>query len=616
MRHIRTLIIAIFSRLARKRTRRLTFAVLAIAGAAYAASAYVRDATRPDLGAIKAVAVAPDVILFDQHGVERGILKECREARAVVLVALGNDDAGSTTFVKEARGLVERFEGRGVRIFGVSGDPKATADSIQDSTGQGGSTAILLDPKHELLDDLGISRSLETVVLDEGGQLLARGALDGVPIALERALNGRETAGTFGSAFGPSLPEPSPLIDPQEDITFADQVAPIVWKRCVSCHRPGEVGPFSLLNYQSAAKRAFFLHEVVDQGRMPPSKAVPGFGAFLDQGRLPRRERAILARWAETGAREGETSRLVEPPRFVEGWQLGEPDLVVEMAQPYTVSAGGDDYQVFVVPSRLTRDQGIAAVEFRPGNRRIVHHARIFHDPTDSSRKRDLEDPAPGFDSCGGSDIRHDTLADWIPGAVPRAWPLGIGKIVKKGSDLLILIHYHADGKTEVDRSSVGLYFTKSAPTRTPAGIPLSTSKINIPPGEKRYQIALRAVLPSDVHAYSVLPHGHFLMKEIKLIATFPDGSVKRLLWIDDWDFNWQGQYHFARPVALPAGTILDVLATYDNSADNPSNPNHPPVRVRYGPNSTDEMLGCHLQVVADDARSHEILKRKWPLGF
>lgn len=601
----------------RNRACRLMLAFSAVAALSYGAGAYLRKASRPDLDAIKAVAVAPDVLLSDQDGRERRLLEECRRARAVVLVALGDDKDGRSAFVREARKLSARFGPRGASVFGLSGDPEATAKSIRETTEQGGGTPVLLDPRHEVLDDLGMTRGLETVVLDEGGQVLARGALDGLAGPLERALNGRDTVGTFGRAFGPSLPKPAPLIDPAERITYADQVGPILWNRCVPCHRPGEVGPFSLLRYRSAAKRASFLHEVVDSGRMPPSKAVPGFGAFLDQPRLPRRERAILARWAETGAEEGDRSRLPRPPDFVEGWQLGRPDLVVEMAEPFSIAAnGGDVYQVFVVPSGLRRDQGIAAVEFRPGNRRVVHHARVFHDETGEGRARDAKDPAVGFRSFGGADILKPPLVDWIPGALPRPWPVGVGKIVPKGADLLILIHYHATGKAEVDRSRVGLFFTKKAPIKTPANIPLSTAKIDISPGEDRHVIALRATVPCDVHAYSVLPHGHFLLKEIKLTATLPDGTLKRLLWIDDWDFHWQGQYHFARPVALPAGTSLDVRAVYDNSAKNPNNPNRPPVRVRFGPNSDDEMLGCHLQVVADQAEGMKILAQRWPFGL
>ena len=371
------------------------------------------------------------------------------------------------------------------------------------------------------------------------------------------------------------------------------------------------MGPFSLLTYKDAAKRAGFLRDVTASREMPPWRAVHGYGDFHDAGRLSRRELAVLARWADDGAPEGDPADGTEPPTFPEGWQLGTPDLVATMPEPFVVPADATDiYRAFVLPLPLDRDTAVAAVEFRRGNRRVVHHARFYVDPTDECRRRDAAEAGPGFESFGGGDILKPGLGAWVPGLIPRMPPPDVGKVVRKGSDLILLVHYHGTGKEEVDRSSVGLFFCKTPPARRTSTISLSSIKIDIPPGESRHRIALTAYMKADAHAISVLPHGHFLMREISLRATLPGGQVVPMLWIDDWDFNWQGQYHFARPVPLPKGTRLDVVAYYDNSAENPFNPHQPPRRVKLGWASTDEMLGCHVQVIADDDESQRILDR------
>jgi len=284
------------------------------------------------------------------------------------------------------------------------------------------------------------------------------------------------------------------------------------------------------------------------------------------------------------------------------------------MPEAFVIPAGdGDTFRAFVVPMPLDRDTAIAAVEFRPGNRRVVHHARFYVDPTDECRRRDAADPIPGFASLGEGDINKPGLGGWVPGLIPRLPPPDVGRVVRKGSDCVLMIHYHGTGKAEVDRSSLGLFFCKSPPRRRMNTLSLSSDKIDIPPGEERHRIAVTAYVKADAHAVSVLPHGHSLLREISLTATLPGGRVLPMLWIDDWDFLWQGQYYFARPVPLPKGTRLDVVAYYDNSADNPFNPHRPPRRVQFGWATTDEMLGCHVQMIPD-AGSPDVSDRTIPL--
>jgi hypothetical protein len=508
-----------------------------------------------------------------------------------------------------------------VLFFGLHVDPAVPADVVARHAEEHRLPfPILLDPAHELAADLEVAATPAAALLDAQGQLRYSGRIDrGLEEAITALAAGTAPPAARTEVTGRPWPAPAPLVESDQKITFHKDVAPLLWKHCASCHRPGEVGPFPLLTYRDAARRAAFLSELAASRRMPPWRAVYGYGEFEGSGHLTRRELTTLARWAELGAPEGDPADGAAPPQFPDGWQLGQPDIVVTMPEAYELAAGEDDvFRSFVLPLGLERDVAVAAVEFRPGNRRIVHHARFYVDPTDECRRLDAAEPGPGYVAFedGGAPLVKPGLGAWVPGQIPRFRPAGVGKVVRKGSDLVLLIHYHGTGKTETDRSRVGLYLCKTPPRRQLLHIPMSTDKIDIPPGESRHRMALTYKLTADAHAISMIPHGHQLLREISLTATLPGGKVVPMLWIDDWDFDWQGEYHFARPVPLPKGTRLDLVAYYDNSAANPSNPFHPPRRVRYGTRSNAEMLGCHVQIVADDAESERIFAKRLPLGL
>lgn len=386
--------------------------------------------------------------------------------------------------------------------------------------------------------------------------------------------------------------------------TFNRDISPILWKNCAGCHRSGEVGPFPLLTYRDAAKRADFLAEVTVSRRMPPWKPEPGFGAFLDEHRLSDEDIRRIAEWSEAGAPEGDPADLKPLPTFPEGWQLGKPDLVLEVPERFEIPATGRDvYRCFVIPIPIDFDRTVAAVEFRPGNRRVVHHALLYLDTTGAARSRDADDPGPGYTTFGGPGILPTgMLGGWAPGAMPRRLPDGVGRYLRKGSDLVLQVHYHPDGKPETDRSVVGVYFTPTPARKIVAGIAVRTRDIDIPPGESRYRASAQSEpLPVDVHAIGISPHMHYVGREMKVVARTPEGRTVPLIWIKDWDFNWQGQYQFRSPVDLPKGTVITVEAFYDNSADNPANPSKPPRRVRWGEQTTDEMCLLGVQVVTDN---------------
>jgi hypothetical protein len=428
--------------------------------------------------------------------------------------------------------------------------------------------------------------------------------------------------------------------------TFTEQVAPIVFRNCTSCHRPGESAPFSLMSYAEVRPRARQIAAVTKARQMPPWKAGAGDFAYKGERRLRDEDIDVLQRWVDAGMPEGDPAKLPAMPAFTQGWQLGEPDLVVRMPEPYDVPVSGRDvYRNFVLPLNLTDDVWVKAVDFRPSARAVVHHALFFLDPTGAARELDERDPLPGYaggmgggltlqggrllfggrganrGNAAGSDSGQNgiaqrvsavggTLGGWAPGAQPRMLPDDLAFRVERGSDLIISTHFHPNGQPAQEASTVGLYFAKGAPSKRFTSIQLPPvfglfAGINIPAGESRYTIADSFVVPVAVRAFGVVGHAHYLAKELKMTATLPGGVTKTLLSIADWDFGWQEQYQFAGYVDLSAGTRLDVSVAYDNSAANRRNPSTPPQPVRWGEQSTDEMGSVSLQVVA--ANEHDL---------
>jgi mono/diheme cytochrome c family protein len=383
--------------------------------------------------------------------------------------------------------------------------------------------------------------------------------------------------------------------------TFNRDIAPILYRNCSNCHRPGEVAPFALLSYQDAAKRAKQLAAITEARVMPPWKATPGYGDFKDVRRLTDRQIATIRDWAAHGAPEGDPSEQPTPPKFPTGWLGGEPDQAFKMTQAYSLPAEGpDQFRCFVVPLSASEDEYVKRVEFRPGNPRIVHHAILFLDTSGEARRRETV-PGEGYPCVGGPGLDiTGSLGGWAPGATPADAPPGVAHTIKKGADLVLQIHYHLDGKPEQDQSTVGLTFAKTPPTKGLTLFVLGNEKIDIPPGDSQYLVKASGVLPLDAEAIAVFPHAHYLCKDMKVDAYLPDGSVTPLIWIKDWDFNWQGAYRYTSPVKLPKGTRLEMQYTYDNSTANPHNPSDPPREVKFGEETTNEMGFAFVSVTLD----------------
>ena len=404
--------------------------------------------------------------------------------------------------------------------------------------------------------------------------------------------------------------------------TFSAAIAPILYANCVTCHRPGEAAPFPLISYEDVAKRAKLIVKVTGSRYMPPWHAAHGFGDFADERRLTDDQIDVFARWLKAGMPRGDLSKLPALPQFADGWQLGKPDLILEMPAAFNVPAEGPDiYRNFVLPTGLADDKWIRAVEFRPSARKVVHHALFSYIRGGAVNAVANADGQPGF--RGGMPVAlipgfapAGELGGWAVGTTPRFLPEGLARPIAKGSDLILQLHFHPTGKPETEKSVVGLYFSSTPPERrlmTPSipGFFGLLAGIDIPPGEKAFTIKGVYTVPADMRVLSVTAHAHYLGKDIKATATKPDGSIEPLLWIQDWDFNWQDRYDYKTPVFLPKGTRIDATITYDNSADNPHNPCNPPRRVRWGIQSFDEMGAVGFLMVAANKEDEEALRQQ-----
>ena len=392
-----------------------------------------------------------------------------------------------------------------------------------------------------------------------------------------------------------------------QPITFNKQIAPIVFQQCSPCHRPGEIAPFSLLNYQDVRKHAAQIVAVTSRRFMPPWPPAAGYGDFAGERRLTDDQLRLIADWVKQGEPEGNPADLPALPKFTVGWQLGPPDLVVKMTAPFHVPAsGGDVFRNFVIPVPIDSTKYVRAIELRPGNTRVVHHANVVVDRTGSLRARDGVDGQPGFPGMDiiteGSPSSFDPDSHflfWKPGTVPEQEPAGMAWRLDPGNDLVVNLHLQPTGKVETLQASVGLYFTDQRPTLFPMLVQLENDgALDIPAGDRHFTVTDHLKLPVDVDVLAIYPHAHYVGKQVKAWATLPDGSRRWLIRIDDWDINWQAVYTYRRPVPLPKGTTVAMEITYDNSTENPRNPSDPPIRVRGGNRSIDEMGHVWLQVL------------------
>lgn len=375
--------------------------------------------------------------------------------------------------------------------------------------------------------------------------------------------------------------------------TFHKDVAPILFAQCATCHRDGQIGPFPLLTYADAKKRAKQIARVTADKTMPPWKPDAGHDVFLEARVLSAAQIATLKDWAAADAPEGDAKDAPPAPKFKDGWQLGKPDIILKLPEPFTVPAEGRDiYQHFVFPLNLKKDIYVVGVECRPGNPKVAHHAIGLLDSSGTARKLDEKTKEPGYPGLNQGFIPAGFTPGYAPGQTPRMMKKGSAITIKKGTDFVLQMHYHPSGKEEKDQTEIGLYLTDTPPTNNTVIVAMASDEIDIPAGEKNFTAKDEFTLPADITVESIWSHMHTIGKTVRVTAELPGGKTKELLKISDWDFNWQDSYLYAKPFELPKGTKVVAEFTWDNSKDNPRNPNSPPKRIKLGEGSLDEMSG------------------------
>jgi len=445
-------------------------------------------------------------------------------------------------------------------------------------------------------------------------------------------------AGTFLAAL---ILIASPVSDASDTksgvkpVTFSKDVAPIVFKNCVDCHRPGELAPMSLLTYKESRPWAQSIREKVVTRVMPPWHADEHYSRFSNDRKLTQQEIDVIVAWVDQGAKEGNPKDLPPPPpspRSADGWKIGKPDVVLSMQEEYTLDASGsDEYINFTMPTTFKEDVWIQAAEIHPGNRRVVHHVIAFiQTPQFQAQWKNTQGkPSPqsifyqdgtlirtkteapafddgcsapngGFARGSGQEGLGFPLCFYTPGKDMDVFPPGTAKSIPAGSNIVIQVHYSkTTGKVEKDRSSVGLFFAKAPPERVLTSFGVINHYFKIPPGADNHEVKACYTFSRDVELFTLLPHMHVRGKDMKYEAIYPDGRRETVLSVPNYDFNWQTLYKLEKPLAIPKGTKLLVTAHYDNSARNKSNPD-PTKIVRFGDPTYDEMMVGYFDYVTN----------------
>lgn len=410
------------------------------------------------------------------------------------------------------------------------------------------------------------------------------------------------------AALGVFLSVGSSEATPAASVTFSKDVAPIIQKNCMGCHRPGEVAPMPLTNYKEARPWARSIQEKVVSRVMPPWLADPRHDDFSNDCRLSQKEIDTIAAWVEGGAKEGDPKEMPPNPKYVEGWQMGKPDVVLSMTEEYSIpTTGVIDYKYFAVPTNFTEDKYVQFAEIRQGDRQHVHHiivdvrypehgvlpkaGLIKPEELAASRARSANGERPA-DSDG-------RLVGWAPGEAPLILRPGQAKLLKKGSVLIFQIHYTTNGTPGMDRSSVGLIFSKQPVEKRVITAGAVGRNLEIPPGAPNHEVTSVFTFKEDSHIDSLHPHMHLRGKDFLFRLVYPDGRSKLLLSVPRWDFNWQQTYVFKEEVAAPAGSRLECVAHYDNSAKNKFNPD-PAKLVKWGQQTWDEMMIGYFDYTLD----------------
>jgi peroxiredoxin len=528
-------------------------------------------------------------------------LGEARESKLVVIAFVGTECPLAQAYAPRLAELAGSYQKRGVAFFGVDSNEQDGPVAIgRYASKHAIPFPIVKDVGHSLADRLEAERTPEVFVLDEGRAVRYRGRIDDqyalgvhrpapatrdLADALDALLAGKAPKAAKTVASGCLIGRGGKTAD--GSVTYSKDVAPILQARCVSCHRPGEIGPFSLTDFRQAAGWSSMVAEVVDEGRMPPWHASPDHGKFSNEARLTSLEKKTIADWVKGGSPEGNPADLPPSVAYAEGWRIPTPDLVLEMPKDVEIPAEGSiPYQHITIDPKLTKDVWVRASQVRPGNPSVLHHLVVYVLP-------------PGVKSI--NETGGDFLAAYAPGMPPRTLPDGVARKVPAGSKLLFQVHYTPRGTKQVDRSRIGLTFADPSTVRRELKSGMAIDfRFKIPAGAPDFVSKAEYRFDQSALLYSLMPHMHLRGKSMRFEAEYPDGRREILLDVPRYEFDWQNLYVLAEPKAMPEGTILHCEGHFDNSADNPNNPN-PAKPVTFGEQTQDEMLVGYLNFALQD---------------
>jgi peroxiredoxin len=545
----------------------------------------------------KAQASVRPFTLKDTSGTEWS-LKDQQSAKAIVVVFIGTECPINNAYMPRLAELHKKYSSRGVAFVALNANSQDTPVRVAAHAKEHNiSYPVLKDIANRVADDFDARRTPEAFVLDSSGRILYRGRIDDqfgigyrrpdptrrdLAAALDEVLAGKPVTQPRTSVAGCAIAR---TIKARADgpITYTKDVARILQKNCQECHRPGQVGPMSLLSYEDALGWAETIQEVVQERRMPPWYADPKIGHFSNDRSLSREERETLLAWIKQDCPRGDPSDLPPPRRFAEGWIIGKPDVVFSMPEAFNVPAKGGPkgirYQYFAVQTKFTEDRWVQAVEAKPGNRAVVHHIIVYVTPGGKEFRQNRTDG-----------IGDGLLVSFAPGELPAIFPPGTAKKIPKGSTLLFQMHYTPNGVEQKDRSSVGLIFAKEPPKDEVRTRAITQRRFAIPPGADSYEVKSATTFTQDAKLLSLMPHMHLRGKDFAYRVVFPDGKSEMLLRVPRYDFNWQSHYRLDKPLDLPAGTRIECTAHFDNSENNPNNPD-PKKEVRWGEQTWEEMM-------------------------
>jgi peroxiredoxin len=573
------------------RTRLRALFCVAVCAALLAAPA-VRATDPPPNNVGKKVG---DFTLADPRDHRPVSLAELGDRKAVVVVFVGTECPLSNAYLPRLAELHREYGPRGVQFLAVNSNAQDTPERIvAHDRQQPLPFPLLKDPGNHVADRFEARRMAEAFVLDAGGTIRYRGRIDDqygigyqrprptqcdLADALDAVLAGhapaRPLTASAGCRIGRALPARS-----GGAVTYTKQVARILQKNCQECHRPGQVGPMALLTYEEARDWGDTIREVLEDGRMPPWYADPHVGKFSNDRRLPPEERDQLLQWLDQGCPKGDEKDLPAPRAFVAGWTIAKPDLVVSMDREFDVPAatprGGVPYQYFTVDPHITQDRWVVEAESKAGAAEVVHHVIVYVVPPGKRFNPD----SPG----------NEVLCGSAPGDTALHLPPGTAKYVPAGSKLVFQMHYTPNGQARKDRSLVGMVFAKEPPQYVTRTIPVLNAGFRIPAGADNYKVESRRAFKEDTLVLGFMPHMHLRGKDFLYEAVYPDGHKETLLSVPRFSFGWQSNYRLAEPLRVPKGTVIHCVAHFDNSANNPNNPD-PTKAVSWGDQTWEEMM-------------------------